>query len=102
MPSYLNLRYDGTQNYLVFQTIQSFFWGGVGGGRGSKGLSDEIVKSTPTTANILNPLLNYVGTKIRVKFKGSCLKQHEISSNRGKIVNIYIFYEINKNLNISS
>ena len=70
--------------------------------RGSKGLSDEIVKSTPTTANILNPLLNYVGTKIRVKFKGSCLKQHEISCNRGKIVNIYIFYEINKNLNISS
>ena len=66
------------------------------------GLSDEIVKSTPTTANILNPLLNYVGTKIRIRFKGSCLKQDEISFNRGKIVNIYIVYEINKNLNISS
>ena len=28
--------------------------------------------------NILNPLSNYVGTKKRVEFKGSCSKQHGI------------------------
>ena len=68
----------------------------------SKGLFDESIKSPSTTTNILNPLLNYVGTKIRVEFKRSCLKQNKISFNFGKIVNIYIVYEINKNFHISS
>ena len=63
---------------------------------------DEIIKSPSTPVNILNPLLNYVGTKIRVEFKGSCLKEDEISFKHGKIVNIYIIYEINENYNISS
>ena len=35
--------------------------------------SDERVKPPSTSANILNPLLNYVGTKTRVEFKRSCL-----------------------------
>ena len=35
-------------------------------------------------------------TKIRVKFSGSCLKQDKITYTHGKIVNIYIVYEINK------
>ena len=40
----------------------------------SKGLSDEnITPSTPH--NFLNPSLNYLGTKTRVRFSGSCLKQ---------------------------
>ena len=68
----------------------------------SKGLFDESIKSPSTTTNILNPLLNYVGTKIRVEFKRSCLKQNKISFNFGKIVNIYIVYEINKSFHISS
>ena len=42
----------------------------------------------------LHPALNYYGTKIRVKFTGSCLKQSKISYNRGKVVNIYIVYEL--------
>ena len=62
-------------------------------------MSDESIK--PLSASN-NPLLNYVGTKIRVEFKGSCLKQDKVSFNHGKIVNIYIVYEINKNFNISS
>ena len=37
-----------------------------------------------------------MGTKIRVKFSGSCLKQDKITYTHGKIVNIYIVYEINK------
>ena len=62
----------------------------------SKRLSDEIIKPQSTSTNILNPLLNYVGTKKRAEFKGSCLKQDKILFNHGKLVNIYIVYEINK------
>ena len=46
--------------------------------------------------------MDYVGTKIRIEFKGNCLKQDKISFDNGKVVNIYIVYEINKNFNISS
>ena len=42
----------------------------------------------------LTPALNYYGTKTRVKFTGSCLKQSNISYNHGKVVNIYIVYEL--------
>ena len=65
-------------------------------------MSDDTIKPPFTSTNILNPLLNYVGTKIRVEFKGSCLKQDKILFNHGKIVNIYIVHEVNKNFNISS
>ena len=80
-----------TQNYLVFQTIQRYFkrvsitnnhnfsWK-------SKGLSNKIIRPPSTSKNILNPLVNCVGTKIIVEFKGSCLKQDEISFNHGKVV----------------
>ena len=44
----------------------------------SKGLSDESIKPPSTSNNILNPLLNYVITKIKVGFKGSYLKQDKI------------------------
>ena len=57
----------------------------------SKGLSDESIKPLSRLTNILNPLLNFVGIKIREKFKGSYFKQDEISFNHGKIVNIYVF-----------
>ena len=52
--------------------------------------------------NILNPLLNYIGTKKRVEFKGGCSKQHGILFNHGKIENIYIAYGINKIFDIDS
>ena len=51
---------------------------------------------------MLNPSVNYVGTKARVKFNGDCLKQEKITFNHGKIVNIYIVYEIERSVNISS
>ena len=65
-------------------------------------MSDESTKPLSISNNILNPLLNYVGTKVRVEFRGSCLKQDKTSFNHGKVVNIDIVYEINKNFNISS
>ena len=40
--------------------------------------------------------MNYLGTKIRVRFSGNCLKQDKIAYTHGKIVNIYIVYETNK------
>ena len=36
------------------------------------------MKPPSTSNNILNSLLNYAGTKIRIEFKGSCLKQDKI------------------------
>ena len=51
----------------------------------------------PSAANnFLTLSLNYLDTKIRVKFSGSCLKQNKTTYTHGKIVNIYIVYEINK------
>ena len=74
---------DGTQNYLVFQPISKYFtlitntdyissWK-------SKGLSDESIKPPTTSDNSLTPALSYYGTKTRVKFTRSCLKQSKIS-----------------------
>ena len=40
--------------------------------------------------------MNYYGTKIRLEFRRSCLKQDKSTFNHGKIVNIYIIYEIDK------
>ena len=90
---------DGTQNYLVFQPIYRYFktsnsdyvlsWI-------SKGLSNESITLPSAPNNFLSPSLNYLDTKIRVKFRGSCLKQDKTTYTHGKIVNIYIVYEINK------
>ena len=78
-----NFEEDGTQNYLVFQSIYKYLkranntnnytvsWK-------SKGLSDENIKSPSTPNNFLNPKLSYDGNKIGVIFSGSCLKQDKI------------------------
>ena len=67
----------------------------------SKGMSDASVKPPETTTNFLNPLLES-GNKLKLKFNGSFLTQNKIIYDHGKIVNIYIVYEISKNSNISS
>ena len=59
-------------------------------------MSNESITPPSAPNNFLSPSLNYLGTKIRVKFSGSCLKQDKITYTHGKIVNIYIVYEINK------
>ena len=51
---------------------------------------------------MLNSLLDYVGTKKTVKFNGDCLKRGKITFNYGKLVSIYIVYETERNVNISS
>ena len=49
----------------------------------------------------VTPNLSFYGTKPRVEFSGSCLKQDKVTFNHGKIVNMYIVYEINKIIDIS-
>ena len=67
----------------------------------SKRLSDENI--TPYAPyNFVNLSLNYLGTKTRVRFNESCLKQDKITYNHRKIVSMYIIYEINKNDSTSS
>ena len=60
----------------------------------SKRLSTESIKLPTISDNCLTPELSYYGTKTRVKFTGSCLKQWKISYTHGKVVNIYIVYEL--------
>ena len=60
----------------------------------SKGLSAENIKLPTTSDNSITTTLSYYGTKTRVKFTGSCLKQSKISYTHEKVVNIYIVYEL--------
>ena len=60
----------------------------------SKRLSAESIKPPATCDNSLNPALSYYGTKTRVKFTASCLKQPKIAYTHGKVVNIYIVYKL--------
>ena len=68
---------DGTENCLVFQPIKKYCkvitnsdyvssWK-------SKALSAESIEPPTASANSFTPVLNYCGTKTRVKFTGSCL-----------------------------
>ena len=97
---------DGTQNYLVFQPMYRYFKiiAGVGNGSyiyywKSKGLPQEIINSTKTPNHSITPNLDYYGTKTRVEFNGSCLKQDSVTFNHKKVVNIVS--EISKSINIS-
>ena len=68
-------------------------------------MPNESIRTPGTSNNFLNLLLDYVNAKIRVKFRGSCLKQDKGTYNPRTIVtivNIYIVFEISKNYNISS
>ena len=93
---------DGVQNYLVFQPLNKYFkvitnantkyissWQ-------SKGLSDESIKPPATSDYKLNPKVNYYDTKTRLEFRESCLKQDKSTFNHGKIVYIYIAYELDQ------
>ena len=100
---------DGTQNYLVFQPMYRYFKSiaGVVGGNyiyfwKSKGLSDEKINSITASNCGITPELSHRGSKIRVKFNGSCLKQDKATYSRGALANIYIVYGISKNYNSSS
>ena len=89
---------SGKQNYLVFLPMRKYFelnsvvrvtdyvlsWQ-------SKELPNESIKPPTTSNNSLNPILSYYGTKVRVQFTKSCLKQLNHIFTHKKIVNIYFF-----------
>ena len=69
----------------------------------SKGLSANTIKPPNTSNNSLTPAVSYYyADKIRVKFTGSCLKQDKVIFNHGKVVNIYIVYELGASSSSSS
>ena len=83
------------QSYLVFQPINKYFKRIIGVGCGeynyfwkSKGLSHGRINSTIVSNYIAIPELSYYGSKIRVKFNGSCLKQDKITYTHREPVNI--------------
>ena len=90
---------DGAQNYLVFQPIFRYFKIIANkkfiSSRKSKGLSDETITPYATSDNSLTPLIDYYGSKVRVKFNKGCLKQsNNLTYDYGSRVNIYIVYEL--------
>ena len=64
-------------------------------------MSDERLDSITASSYKITPELSFYGTKTRVEFNGSCLKQNKVTLNHGTIVNIYNVYEISKNYNSS-
>ena len=88
------------QSYLVFLPINKYFklnsvanaadyvlsWQ-------PKGLSNESIKPRTTSDNSLTSELNYYGTKTKINFTRSCLKQASHILTHKKVVNIYIAYE---------
>ena len=65
-------------------------------------MSDERLDSITASNHKITPELSFYGTKTRVEFNGSCLKQDKVTYNHGKAVNIYIVYEISQNYSINS
>ena len=92
---------DGNQNYYIFQPISKYLkvanvndinyilsWK-------SRGLNDVKIESIKTSSYSLNPRIDtYDMSKIRIKFDGSFLNRFPPTILHGKIVNIYIVYEI--------
>ena len=72
---------DGMENYLVFQPLNRYFKTGNSDyvlSWKSKGFSAESITRLSAPNNFLNASLNYLRTKIRERFNGSCLKQPKI------------------------
>ena len=77
---------DGTQNCLVFLPMYRYFKRIAGVGNSSyiyywesKYSSHERINSIKTYNHSITPNLNYYGTKTRVEFNGSCLKQDKVT-----------------------
>ena len=82
---------DGTQNYLAFQSMYRYFkrvsdvctgsyiyfWK-------SKRFTVENITAPTTSDYWIHQQLSYLGNKVRLEFKGSCVKQDKIAYNHGK------------------
>ena len=100
---------SGKQNYLVFLPTSKCFKLNTSVGDivevlswQSKRLSNESIKPLTKSDNSFNPSLSYYGTKIRVQFTKSCLKQPNHTFTHKKTVNVYIAYELGASTSHSS
>ena len=58
-------------------------------------MPDESIKPPTASNNSFSLVIDYYGSKIRLKFSGSCLKQpNTLTYTHRAIVNIYIVYEL--------
>ena len=78
---------DGSQNYLVFQSILKYFmlnsnWITIWK---SKGLSNESLEVVSTSNNTLTLSVNYYEDKVRLKFTGSVLQQKTVTYSHKKL-----------------
>ena len=53
-------------------------------------LKDCLIKPPSALNNIVDPSVDYLGTKTRVKLSGSCSKQDKITFGHKTIVNVYV------------
>ena len=56
--------------------------------RKSKGLFNKRIKSSSASNNFLDPSLDYLDHKIRVKFSGSYLKQDKVTFSLRKYLDL--------------
>ena len=91
---------DDAQNYLVFQQMYKSLKKISNSDNilesKSKELSDEVIKPPD---NSLAPTLGYDNKRMYLEFNGGSLKQDKITYNHGKIVNIYIAYDLKSTFN---
>ena len=92
---------DGTQNYFVFQPMNKYLKfnpkTGLLSECESKGLSNKIIKP-PDTSIAPMPGFENDGKRYFL-FRGSCLKNDKAKSKYDKILNTYIVYDLQSNLN---
>ena len=51
-------------------------------------MPDEKINSIKMSNHNITPNIDYYGTKRRLEFNGSCLKQDSVRFSHGKLVNI--------------
>ena len=91
---------DGAHFYLIFQSIYKTTTISSGlpdtiSEWESKGLLNEKFKPPHTANKSLSPTLVWYNSRIKLKFKGSCLKQEDQATvNPKNVVNFFIVYEL--------
>ena len=62
-----------------------------------KGLPNEKIKPPFTANHSFSPKLVWMNnSRIKIEFKGSCLKEDKITFAPNNVVNLFIIYELNK------
>ena len=91
---------DGSQNYLVFQPIYSFFTksGSITEtiiAFKSRGLPDKIIKPPSTSDNRPASKLKWIhNSEIAIKFDGGCFKQDKETFSPKNVINLFIAYRL--------